>query len=92
MLRMLDRMGIAIKPGGARQAQEAVAALERAIARLPEDYERVIRLYDLAGRGDEDVAGELGVSAGAVRMLRARALVRLRDLIGSESRYFMEIE
>lgn len=65
-----------------------VAELERMLSRLPADYERVIRMYDLEGRGIEEVASELGRSSGAIYMLRARAHERLAGLLGSESRFF----
>ncbi len=67
---------------------EMVAELERMLSRLPADYERVIRMYDLEGRGIEEVASELGRSSGAIYMLRARAHERLAGLLGSESRFF----
>ncbi len=67
---------------------EMIAELERMLSRLPADYERVIRMYDLEGRAIEEVAGELGRSSGAVYMLRARAHERLAGLLGSESRFF----
>ncbi len=67
---------------------EAKGFLERALSNLPPDYERVIRLYDLEGKGIGEVAKELGRSEGAVFMLRARAHDRLRDAMGPGSNFF----
>jgi len=67
---------------------EVHAAVKACVARLPEDYARVVRLYDLEARPVDEVAAALGRSAGAVYMLRARALDRLRELLGAESLYF----
>lgn len=67
---------------------EMVREMERMLKRLPEDYERVIRMYDLEGKDIEEVCRELGRKSGAVYMLRARAHERLASLLGSESRFF----
>ncbi len=67
---------------------EIVTELDRALGKLPADYEKCIRLYDLEGRGIEAVCAELGRSSGAVYMLRARAHERLAEILGSESRFF----
>lgn len=67
---------------------EAVMVMERMLTTLPADYARVIRLYDLAGHGVEEVAKEMGRSTGAVFMLRARAHDRLREAMGDEGKYF----
>lgn len=69
---------------------EANRELESALAELPPDYGRVVRLYDLEGRPAGEVASELGRSVGAVLMLRSRALQHLRRLMGSPSRFFSE--
>jgi RNA polymerase sigma-70 factor (ECF subfamily) len=75
-----------------RQAarNESQQALENAMARLPPTYAQVVRLHDLEGRSVAEVAAALGRSAGAVYMLRARALQRLQELLGSESRFFSQ--
>jgi len=66
--------------------REASEILESALDRLPADYGRAVRLYDLEGRSSKQVANALGRSVGAVHMLRLRAHNRLRELIGAESR------
>ncbi len=67
---------------------EASAALESAIALLPEKHQQVVRMYDIQGRPVEDVATALQRSPGAVYMLRARAHDRLRGILGTASNYF----
>jgi len=67
---------------------EAGSFLERAIAALPPDYEKVVRMLDLEGRAVSDAARDLGKTPGAVHMLRARAHGRLRELMGPESQFF----
>jgi RNA polymerase sigma-70 factor (subfamily 1) len=73
-----------------RQAagHEAADAIEAALAQLPADYRTVIRMYDLEGRDIEEVGRALKRSSGAVYMLRARAHDRLREVLGSASKFF----
>jgi len=72
----------------AAMSAEASQIVEAAIDRLPETYREVVRRYDLAGERIEAVATALGRSPGAVYMLRSRAHDRLREVLGSQSRYF----
>lgn len=62
--------------------------IDLALATLPAEYEKVIRLYDLEGKEIGEVAEKLGRSEGAVYMLRARAHERLRDAMGPGSKFF----
>jgi RNA polymerase sigma-70 factor (ECF subfamily) len=66
-------------------AAEIHDALTGAISQLPEDYAEVIRLYELQGLPVAEVATILGRSEGAVFMLRARALDRLREVLGQST-------
>ena len=68
--------------------QERSTRLNAALEALPEDYGKVVRLYDLEGLPIAEVAERMGRSAGAVHMLRARAHDRLRPLLGTESAWF----
>ncbi len=77
-----------LTPSRDAATHEAGNMLEHAIGQLPADYAKVVRLYDLEGKSPEEVASEMGRSAGAVFMLRARAHDRLRRLLGSASRFF----
>ena len=70
---------------------EAAATLAQALQQLPGDYRRVLQLYDLDSHPIEEVAVQLDRSPGAVYMLRARALDRLRDLLGSPSGFFTDV-
>jgi len=75
-------------PSRAVAGQEAVRFMQWALERLPPDYEKVIRMYDLEGQPVDAVAEALGRSPGAVYMLRARAHDRLREEMGPQSRFF----
>ena len=75
--------------GAARD--EAARALEQALEQLPRNYRRVIQLYDLDPRPIEAVAADLNRRQGAVYMLRSRALDRLREILGSPSKYFTDV-
>jgi RNA polymerase sigma-70 factor (ECF subfamily) len=61
----------------AASAEEA-AAVRLALARLPEDYRRVISLRHEQGRAFADIALDMDRSAEAVRKLWFRAIERLR--------------
>jgi len=62
--------------------------LEAALDRLPVDYARTIRLYDLEGKSIDEVAAALKRSAGAVHMMRARAHERLGELLETAAVWF----
>jgi RNA polymerase sigma-70 factor (ECF subfamily) len=68
--------------------EERSTHLNAALDSLPDDYGRVVRLYDLQAIPITDVARQMGRSAGAVHMLRARAHDRLRQILGPESGWF----
>lgn len=89
MAQLVELLGMTYTtPSRMAARDEANAALDRSLTKLPGVYEKVIRLYDLEGRTVEEVAAEIGRSAGAVYMLRARAHERLRELLGSASQFF----
>lgn len=75
-------------PSRVAARDEAGALMRQTMEGLPPDYERVISLYDLQGKSPAEVAREMGRSQGAVFMLRARAHDKLKELLGSESRFF----
>jgi RNA polymerase sigma-70 factor (ECF subfamily) len=68
--------------------QEACGLVHAALARLPADYARVVRLCDLEGLTGAEAAEQMGRSPGAVRRLLARARDGLAELLGSASRVF----
>jgi RNA polymerase sigma-70 factor (ECF subfamily) len=65
---------------GAARREQAVLLAE-ALARLPDDYRRVIHLRHLEGLTFAEVADRMGRSVDAVEKLWARALVHLRRLL-----------
>lgn len=69
---------------------EAVRHLDAALRKLPADYEKVVRMYDLEGKPIEEVAAALGRSEGATYMLRARAHDRLREAMGPIGNFFSQ--
>lgn len=83
-------MGSDTTPTQGARRSEIADLLDRALASLPPDYSKAIRLYDLEGKSIEDVAAAFVPprSAGAVHMLRARALDCLHELLGDTSRFF----
>lgn len=81
-ISLLDQIGwTSTTPSRSASDRELETQVEQALTRLPEDYERVLRLYEIDGREVDEVANLMGRSAGAVFMLRARALDRLRDVL-----------
>ena len=86
VLRLADLMGVTTTtPSRAARRSEAHRILSAAVARLPDDYGEVVRRHDLEGIPVTQVAAALGRSAGAVHMLRARALGRLQEMLGGRS-------
>lgn len=67
---------------------EVKSALDLALEKLPPDYAKAVRMYHLEGRDCKEVAEALGRSQGAVYMLLARAQERLKDVLGSSSKFF----
>jgi RNA polymerase sigma-70 factor (ECF subfamily) len=64
-------------------AAEEADALRQAVARLPEDYRRVITLRHEEGLSFHDVAQRMGRSPEAARTLWFRAVARLRQELGT---------
>lgn len=75
-------------PSRAVAQKDVVRLVEAALDKLPDDYARAVRLYDLEGQPMAEVARSLGRSAGAVHMLRARAHERLGELLVSAASWF----
>jgi RNA polymerase sigma-70 factor (ECF subfamily) len=66
-------------PSAHLDRQEQELRLAEALARLPDDYRRVILLRNVEGLSHEEVARRMERNTGAVRMLWVRALARLRE-------------
>jgi len=62
--------------------------LESEINKLPDDYAAVLRWIFLEGKEVGEVAERMGKTRGAVHLLRIRAVNRLRQQMGSGSRFF----
>lgn len=93
MVQLVELLGVTnTTPSRVMAKGEASGALLRAIDSLPEQYAKVVRLYDLAGKSVREVAAELGKSDGAIFMLRARAHERLRELMGPRAQFFSQSE
>lgn len=72
-------------PSRAVRREEQKMVLEQCLRRLPPDYELVVRMYDLEEREIEAIAEHLKRTPGAVYMLRARALDRLKEILPDTS-------
>jgi RNA polymerase sigma-70 factor (ECF subfamily) len=68
-------------PSQSAQRRELSIILADALAELAPDHREVVVLRTLEGREWDDVARAMGRSPGAVRLLWARALKKLRPLI-----------
>ena len=66
-------------PSAHAQRREQSVALADALSRLPAEYQEVIIERQLNRRQFAEIAQDMHRSSGAVRMLWARALERLRD-------------
>lgn len=66
-------------PSEAAAGREDAVRLADVLARLPENYQRVLLLRLFEGLTAEEVAERMGTTAGAVRMLQMRALAALRE-------------
>jgi RNA polymerase sigma-70 factor (ECF subfamily) len=65
-------------PSGKAAAREQDEALERAMARLPDDYRQVLVLRYREGCRFEEIARRMGRTSNAVRKLWGRAVERLQ--------------
>ena len=68
-------------PSAAANRQELGVAVANCLAKLPAHYREVIVLRNLRGLSFEEVARDMGRSAGSVRMLWMRAIDQFRVLL-----------
>jgi RNA polymerase sigma-70 factor (ECF subfamily) len=79
---LMDRLAsTSATPSRSAVRHEQVAAMQAAIAQLPETYRLVVERFDIEFRPAVDVARDIGRSPGAVYMIRARAHDRLREIL-----------
>jgi RNA polymerase sigma-70 factor (ECF subfamily) len=75
-------------PSSRLAADEAVQAMQVAVAGLPADQRAAVALHHLEGKSVEATAAELARTPGAVRGLLQRASRSLREALGHSSRWF----
>jgi len=82
--RLLERGLLAPQSSPSQQAarREQAVLLADVLGQLPDDYREVIILRHLEGLPFAEVAARLGRSTDSIKKLWARALARLRDLLG----------
>jgi RNA polymerase sigma-70 factor (ECF subfamily) len=78
---LLERFGGDLLPGRPPEPQVDGARLERCMARLREQDRAVLFLTFYAERSAAEIATDLGLSPGNVRVTRHRALLRLHDCV-----------
>ncbi len=67
--------------------REVVAAVREALEELSEEDRTIVEMRDMEGEGTyEEIAAAIGVSAGALRVRRHRALRRLEKLLAEDAR------
>jgi RNA polymerase sigma-70 factor (ECF subfamily) len=84
--RLLEHFGPGLAPAAAASDAAAPLDLERlghCLQRLAERERAVVVLSFYSERGSDEIAAELGLSPGNVRVVRHRALTRLRDCMGA---------
>lgn len=85
----INLLGVnSLTPSRVAAKDEASSLLEVALRALPPDYEKVVREHDLEGKPMSEIAASMKRSEGAAYMLRARAHDRLKEILGSDSKYF----
>jgi len=70
-------------PGQRAEDAELSEQLRKALGRLPPRHAEVFWLHDVEGWGHDEIAGELDLSVGNVRVCLHRARAALRELMGS---------
>ena len=76
--------GDAASPSGVVMHQEQLQALEQAIARLPEDYRRIIEYRYRQERSFDEIAQLMNCSANAACKLWSRAVERLEKELATD--------
>lgn len=70
------------------EQKERSAALHSALARLPEDYRRVLLLRETAGLSYEEIAQTLGMDMGTVKSRIFRARKKLCTILSEDGNFF----
>lgn len=75
-------------PSSEHACDEAVQAIRQAIDGLPEDYRRAILMHHIDGCSQAEVASAMNKTTAAINGLLYRGLMRLKNRMGDESRFF----
>lgn len=94
--RALARLDANDTDDGTASISALISAEERArvracFSRLAADDQLVLRLTFVRGLDTQNIANQLGISSGAVRVKRHRALGRLAELLGETNRHKGEL-
>lgn len=74
-------------PSWHAMSKEMRGVLETEVDALPRDWSNIIRWVFFDGLGVSDIAKKLNKTPGAVHLMRIRAVARLRERLGSDSRF-----
>ena len=86
LVDLVDRLpGDAPTASGLMAKDEAILAIQVAIASLPEEQREAVRLHVLEGNSLEETAAEMGRTTGAIRGLVQRAKQQLAEAMGRAS-------
>jgi RNA polymerase sigma-70 factor (ECF subfamily) len=75
--------GSATSPSAAAHKADTAAALDTALAQLPDHHRAAVQLRVWNRLSFRKVGERLGISEDAARMLYGRAIVRLRDIMSA---------
>jgi RNA polymerase sigma-70 factor (ECF subfamily) len=79
-----------VSPSREISAREATHAVQIAMTALPDHYRTALTLRYLHGKSHADIARALRMSRPAVNSLLYRGLRKLKELLGSASRFFSD--
>ncbi len=77
-------------PSSEHACDEAVRAVRVALDALPDDYRRAITMHHIDGRSQSEVATVMQKSTAAVNGLLYRGMLRLKDSMGWDGRFFSD--
>jgi RNA polymerase sigma-70 factor, ECF subfamily len=80
--------GSQASPSQQASRSEIRDAIDRAISLLPPDYRDVVQGFDIDGIDTHEIAARMQRSPGAVYMIKARAHIRLAEILGDSTQFF----
>jgi len=87
-ITLLDLLATAgVTPSRSVARREAVAAMQTALADLPEQYRQAIWLVHIEGHPVKEVAVEMGRTQRAIHGLCRRGIAQMRERLGSGSKF-----